>query len=187
MFKSIYVKYIVTFMIIIVTSLILLLAIIGTLVDDYSENSKNESVSAAAAALGEGIASKLQSYGSSGNFSNFCSYYETDIDAQINAVKAMANFPVTVFIADSNGKILIARPDENCDFKNGAQIPRSLMNEINNGVELSVYNNLEGIFDTPHVVSATPIYQRNNYICGTVIVCCDTESINDFSSIARDN
>ena len=33
MFKSIYVKYIVTFMVIIGTSLILLLAIIGTLVD----------------------------------------------------------------------------------------------------------------------------------------------------------
>ena len=183
MFKSIYVKYIVTFMIIIVTSLILLLAIIGTLVDDYSENSKNESVSAAASALGNGIAAKLQRYGTSGSFSAFCSYYEPDIDAQIDAVKAMANFPVTVFIAASEGNILVARPDENCDYQNGAQIPRSLMNEINNGIELSVFNNLEGIFDTPHVVSATPIYLRNNYICGTVIVCCDTESINDFSEV----
>lgn len=183
MFKSIYVKYIVTFMIIIVISLILLLAIIGTLVDDYSESSKNESVTAAAGALGDGITTKLQSYGTSGSFNNFCSYYESDIDSQVNAVKAMANFPVTVFIADSEGNILLARPDENCNYQNGAQIPRSLMNEINNGVELSVYNNLEGIFDTPHVVSATPIYQRNNYICGTVIVCCDTDSINDFSEV----
>jgi hypothetical protein len=170
-------------MIIIVISLILLLAIIGTLVDDYSESSKNESVTAAAGALGDGITTKLQSYGTSGSFDNFCSYYESDIDSQVNAVKAMANFPVTVFIADSEGNILLARPDENCDYQNGAQIPRSLMNEINNGVELSVYNNLEGIFDTPHVVSATPIYQRNNYICGTVIVCCDTDSINDFSEV----
>ncbi len=183
MFKSIYVKYIVTFMIIIVISLILLLAIIGTLVDDYTESSKNEAVSAAASTLGNGITSKLEAYGSSGDFSSFCSYYDTDIDALINTVKAMANFPVTVFIADSEGNILVARPDENCDFKNGSQIPRSLMNEINNGTELSVFNNLEGIFDTPHVVSATPIYLRNNYICGTVIVCCDTESINDFSEV----
>ena len=183
MFKSIYVKYIVTFMIIIVTSLILLLAIIGTLVDEYSESSKNESVSAAASSLGDGISTKLQSYGSSGSFNSFCAYYEADIDAQINAIKAMANFPVTVFIADSEGNILVARPDENCDYKNGEQIPRSLMNEINNGTGLSVYNNLEGIFDTPHVVSAMPVYLRNNYICGTVIVCCDTESINDFSEV----
>ena len=48
MFKSIYVKYIVTFMVIIGISLILLLTIIGTLVDSYSETSKNESVTAAA-------------------------------------------------------------------------------------------------------------------------------------------
>ncbi len=185
MFKSIYVKYIVTFMIIIVTSLILLLAIIGTLVDDYSESSKNESVSAAASALGNGITAKLQTYGSSGDFKSFCDYDQNkiDIDAQINAVKAMASFPVTVFIADSDGVILIARPDENCDYQNGAQIPRSLMDEINNGIELSVLNNLEGIFDTPHVVSATPVYLRNNYICGTVIVCCDMGSINDFSEV----
>lgn len=183
MFKSIYVKYIVTFMIIIVTSLILLLAIIGTLVDDYSENSKNEAVSSAAGALGSGISTKLQEYGTSGSFKSFCDYYDTDIEAQINTVKAMANFPVTVFIADSDGYILMARPDENCDFQNGEQIPRSLMDEINNGVELSVYNTLEGIFDSPHVVSATPVYLRNNYICGTVIVCCDMDSINDFSEV----
>ena len=163
--------------------MILLLTIIGTLVDDYSEKSKNEAVSSAAGALGEGIQTKLQKYGTSGNFSSFCDYYRIDIDSQINAVKAMANFPVTVFIADSEGVILIARPDEHCNYQNGSQIPRSLMNEINNGTELSVYNNLEGIFDTPHVVSATPIYLRNNYICGTVIVCCDTESINDFSEV----
>ncbi len=183
MFKSIYVKYIVTFMVIIVTSLILLLAIIGTLVDGYSENSKNESVSAAASALGNGITSKLQKYGTIRDFESFCDDYEIDIDAQINAVKAMANFPVTVFIADSEGTILMARPDENCDYQNIAQIPRSLMDEINNGVELSVLNNLEGIFDTPHVVSATPVYLRNNYICGTVIVCCDMDSISDFSEV----
>ena len=173
MFKSIYVKYIVTFMVIIGTSLILLLAIIGTLVDDYSETRKDDSVSAAAAALGEGIQTKLQKYGTSGNFASFCEYYDTDIDAQINAVKAMADFPVTVFIADSDGNILVARPDENCNYQNGAQIPRSLMDEINNGIDISILNNLEGIFDTPHVVSATPIYLRNNYVCGTVIVCCD--------------
>jgi hypothetical protein len=101
MFKSIYVKYIVTFMVIIGTSLILLLTIIGTLVDTYSESSKNDAVSAAAGSLGQGIQVKLQKYGSSGSFATFCDYYETDIDAQINTVKAMANFPVTVFIADS--------------------------------------------------------------------------------------
>ena len=119
MFKSIYVKYIVTFMVIIGTSMILLLTIIGTLVDDYSEKSKNEAVSSAASALGEGIQTKLQKYGTSGSFSSFCDYYESDINSQINAVKAMANFPVTIFIADSEGSILIARPDENCNYQNG--------------------------------------------------------------------
>lgn len=183
MFKSIYVKYIVTFMVIIGTSMILLLTIIGTLVDDYSEKSKNEAVSSAAGALGEGLQTKLERYGTSGSFSSFCDYYENDINSQINAVKAMANFPVTVFIADSEGVILIASPDENCNYQNGSQIPRSLMNEINNGIELSVFNNLEGIFDTPHVISATPVYLRNNYVCGTVIVCCDVGFISDFAEV----
>lgn len=183
MFKSIYVKYIVTFMVIIGTSMILLLTIIGTLVDDYSEKSKNEAVSSAASALGEGLQTKLERYGTSGSFSSFCDYYENDVNSQINAVKAMANFPVTVFIADSEGVILIASPDENCNYQNGSQIPRSLMNEINNGIELSVFNNLEGIFDTPHVISATPVYLRNNYVCGTVIVCCDVGSISDFAEV----
>lgn len=183
MFKSIYVKYIVTFMVIIGTSMILLLTIIGTLVDDYSEKSKNEAVSAAASTLGEGIQTKLQKYGTSGSFSSFCDYYESDINSQINAVKAVANFPVTVFIADSEGIILIARPDESCNYQNGSQIPRSFMNEINNGIELSVFNNLEGILDTPHVISATPVYLRNNYVCGTVIVCCDVGSISDFAEV----
>ena len=183
MFKSIYVKYIVTFMVIIGTSMILLLTIIGTLVDDYSEKSKNEAVSAAASTLGEGIQTKLQKYGTSGSFSSYCDYYESDINSQINAVKAVANFPVTVFIADSEGIILIARPDESCNYQNGSQIPRSFMNEINNGIELSVFNNLEGILDTPHVISATPVYLRNNYVCGTVIVCCDVGSISDFAEV----
>lgn len=182
MFKSIYVKYIVTFMVIIVASLILLLAIIGTLVNDYSGSSKNEAVSAAAGALGEGLQTKLEKL-TVPSFESFCQYYRSDIDSQINTVKAMANFSITVFIADSEGKILIARPDEGCDYQGGLQIPRTLMDEINNGVELSVYNNLEGIFDNPHVVSATPVYLRDNYVCGTVLVCCDMGSLNEFSEV----
>ena len=183
MFKSIYVKYIVTFMVIIGTSMILLLTIIGTLVDDYSEKSKNDAVAAAASALGEGLQTKLQKYGTSGSFSSFCDYYESDISSQVNAVEAMASFPVTVFIADSEGVILIAHSADDCDYQNGSQIPRSFMNEINNGIEVSVFNNLEGIFDTPHVISATPVYLRNNYVCGTVIVCCDVGSISDFAEV----
>lgn len=183
MFKSIYVKYIVTFMVIIIASLVLLLGIIGTLVDDYSETSKNETVAAAASSIANGIQTKLQSYSSSGRFDTFCEYYEKEIDAQIDTVSAMAGFPVTIFIANSDGHILIARPHANCSYQNGSQIPRSLMNELNNGVELSVHNNLEGIFDTPHVISATPVYLRNQYVCGTVIVCCELGSIDDFSEV----
>ncbi len=182
MFRSIYVKYIVTFMVIIVISLALLLAIIGTLLGDYSETSKYEVVASASDALADYIEYKIQKLGMS-DFSSFCHLFADDIDWQISTVTDISAFPITIMIADSDGKILIANPAEDCDFKGGTQIPRAIMDDLNNGVELSSFESLEGIFDSPHVVSAKPVNMRNNYVCGTVFVCCDSSSLHSFSSL----
>lgn len=182
MFRSIYVKYIVTFMVIIIISLTLLLAIIGTLLGDYSESSKYDMVSDASSALTNYMEHKIQKLGMS-DLDNFCSLFADDIDWQISTVSGISDFPITILIASSDGTILVAHAPEGSGFMGGTQIPRAIMDDLNNGVELRSFQSLEGIFDSPHVVSAKPINMRNNYVCGTVFVCCDSSSLHSFSSL----
>jgi signal transduction histidine kinase len=52
-----------------------------------------------------------------------------------------------------------------------ATIPKSVMDEINNGQEVSQLDFLEGVFSEKLMIYAVPIFTADDYVCGTAMVC----------------
>lgn len=175
MFKSVFTKYITAFMLIIIISFAMLITIITSIVNTYSVQVKEEMVSRAAQTAVEYIESELTATGMY-DFKSFTSIYRDRVQPMLDIV-ATRTEDVVLLITDNSGKILMTG-GENSDSYTGRSIPRTMMDEINNGVEVRQLDSLDGIFDTPYHVYATPIILGDYSVAGTVFVCSASLSLN---------
>lgn len=170
MFKSIFTKYIFTFMLIIIISFAMLTAIVGSVLNSYSDSAKTDAVSVASEALADCL-EKKQALSNIIDFSVFCDVYSDDIGTVISAVEAANTDDLIIFIADNSGRIILSNSVGDGRELRGKHIPKQIMDDLNSGVELNGLERIEGIIDTRSRICATPVYLRDSYICGTVFAC----------------
>ena len=182
MFKSLYVKYIVTFMVIISISLTLLVAIVGAMVQNYAVQNKVETVGTAASSVSSYIEDKLVR-DDMRDLEYFMRHNFEDLASLLELVRETGGEDISILIANTGGDIIMSSVAENDEVSADGEIPDSIINEINNGVELSRVESIEGIFNTPHIINAVPIYMRDSYVCGMVFVCSAESSMNAFMEV----
>lgn len=175
MFKSVFAKYIFAFMLIIAISFAMLASIVGSVVNSYSVSAKTESVRSASEAVVNCI-EKKQSFEDISDFSAFCDIYSDDINTVLDAVVAASADDLTVFVADNGGKIILSNSGEGGRSLKGKQLPKDIMDNLNSGVELESADSIEGIIYEKSLISATPIYLNDSYVCGTVFACVNAGS-----------
>ncbi len=174
MFKSVFAKYISAFMLIILMSFTVIIAIITTIIGNYSENAKADIVKTAANSCGTYLQSKMQSSGAS-DLSSLIANSEDDITTMLTVVSSNSD-DITVLITDNSGNVILTVGSEKDDIMDGAQIPKTLMDEINNGKVISQTGKIYGIFGEPHLLYAVPVYSgsETSSVCGTVFVCASS-------------
>ena len=169
MFKSVFAKYITAFMVIVAVSFAMLLGIVTTVVNNYSVNAKADLVSQAAHTAAAYLEEKLRQTNMN-DFAAFASQNEADVALMMGAVSANSE-DVTILLTDNSGNIISYTDNDKTTLHVGATIPKSVMDEVNNGEEVSQLDFLEGVFDQKHMIYAVPIYTADNYVCGTAMVC----------------
>lgn len=169
-------------MLIIIISMTLLAAIIGTIVSNYSEQTKYDTVESEAKATAENLRNKLSRTDFS-DLNKFGEEYGDDIKSLFQLIGSTSLNKVTLLLADTNGEIILSYVDGEVDLSPTAQIPKTIMDEVNNGVELSRRDTLEGIFETPHLIYASPVFLRDNYVCGTVFACSSSATMDSFIEV----
>jgi signal transduction histidine kinase len=177
MFKSIFAKYITVFMLIILISFVALIAIITSTVNGYSVNSRTDQMESAAHSVSSYLEDKLKRSELT-DFSAFVVLNESDITSVLRVVTANAA-DISVLITDISGNIINYTDSEVSHINTGASIPKAVMDELINGVEISELNYLEGVFEDSHMIFAVPVINSNNYVCGTVFVCSASVSLDD--------
>ena len=177
MFKSIFAKYITVFMLIILISFVALIAIITSTVNGYSVNSRTDQMESAAHSVSAYLEDKLERSELT-DFSAFVVLNESDITSVLRVVTANAA-DISVLITDISGNIINYTDSEVSHINTGASIPKAVMDELINGVEISELNYLEGVFEDSHMIFAVPVINSNNYVCGTVFVCSASVSLDD--------
>lgn len=175
MFKSVFTKYITAFMLIIIVSFAMLITIITSIVNTYSVQVKEEMVSRAAQTAVEYIESELTATGMV-DFKSFTTIYCDRVQPMLDIVASQTE-DVVLLVTDNSGKILMTGGEDSAGYA-GRSIPKTLMDEINNGVEVRQLDSLDGIFQTPYHVYATPIFLGDYSVAGTVFVCSASLSLN---------
>ncbi len=175
MFKSVFTKYITAFMLIIIFSFAMMISIITSIVNTYSVQVKEDMVLRAAQTAAEYIESEMdasQIY----DFSSLIAIYRDRVQPVLDVAAAQTE-DVLLLVTDNSGKILMTGGGGEMNFT-GKSIPKTLMDEINNGVEIRQLDALEGLFDRPYLIYATPVFVEEYSVEGTVFACSSSMTLN---------
>ena len=153
MFKSIFVKYLTAFMLIIIVSIIISTTVITTLVNLYDGNNKNRILENVTEGTVDYIGRELKRK----PYDDFSDYIGENGDRVVTFLGAMsANLDdIVIFIADENGQIILAGgssyasdyADENGRITDSALVlPDTLKDNLFTGETVKRNDNLDGFF-----------------------------------------
>ncbi len=173
MFKSVFAKYITTFMLIIFVSFLILVLIVTGMVNNYAKTTREQLLSSTAHGAAEFLGARAESITSANKFSNVILASQPDVDNMLTTLAADED--ISILLVDNNGNVLrmISR---GVVGDSTAVVPRNVMDEVNNLVQLSEFETLEGVFDEPHLFCTAPVFTEDGYVCGTVFACASTAS-----------
>jgi len=180
MFKSVFAKYITVFMLIIFVSFSVLTVITTVMVNNYSTNAKTEIMSNSVNSSVGYIEKKLAAQNTL-NFQKFLNENRDDIEVMLAAIAINAD-DITVVVTDNQGKIVLSTGVSAASIPDDAMMPKSFIDEINNGKNISGFKQIEGVFDEPQLVNAAPII-NNSYVFGTVFSFSASASVNELLDV----
>ena len=167
-------------MLIIFVSFAMLTVITAITVNTYSVNTKSELMSNAAKSSVSYIERKIKADGIV-YFRTFINKNQQDLAMMLDAVAFNAG-DVTIVVTDNAGNILMCTGVGAESLPEDAVIPKSLMDEVNNGKNISGFETLPGVFQTPQLVNAAPIL-NNNYVYGTVFCFSDSAGVSELLEV----
>lgn len=181
MFKSIFAKYVTAFMLIILSSFLVIIFIISSIIANYSTDEKMnimENSANASSTYIEGLFkySALDDIGSAVNVS------VTEVTQMLGTISANTD-DLTVLISNNSGEIVLAVGKNQSQVQAGETIPKAIMDEVNSGNEISKSDRLIGVFERPHYVYAAPVYNNNDAVCGTVFVCAESHMLSELLEV----
>ena len=181
MFKSVFAKYIAAFMSIILLSFVVIIFIIASIIGAYSEGAKADLMENAARSAGAYLQGEL----AEGDFHDLGDYMNEHKDdvSDVLSVMISGDEDLTMLLTDNAGKVLLAEGADREGVSSDASMPKSLMDEVNNGTVLSQRNRMEGVFDDLHYLYAIPVYNEYDAVCGTVFVCATSMMVTELLEV----
>ena len=174
MFKSVFAKYVTAFMMIIFVSFLVLSVITAVAVNNYSMDEKNAIMSRTAGSARDYVENELSEAGTL-RFKWFINNNREEIETVLDAIASNAE-DITIVLTDANGEVLLAVGAKKDLIPEEAVISSALMDDINAGKEFTGYEQIDGVFDEPCFVNASPV-SSDTYVLGTVLVFSDTATV----------
>ena len=181
MFKSIFAKYVTAFMLIILSSFLVIIFIISSIIVNYSNDEKTdimENSAKASATYVEG----LFRYSALDDIESAVNVSKNEVGQMLGVISGNTD-DLTVLICDNSGRIVLAVGKNQSQVSQGESIPKALMDEVNSGNEIAQSERLIGVFDREHYVYAAPVYNNNEAVCGTVFVCAESRMLSELLEV----
>ena len=181
MFKSVFAKYITTFILIIFISFSMILSIILSLVSDHSTSVRQETVQIASKTA-EAYFSLNYERSDLPSFDEFIANEQKKI-CEVFSSLATTSDGITFILADRSGKlILYANSEKSALLDKNFLIPEPTRTTVLSGTETPVSGALPGIFESYRLSYATPITDENQAVRGVIIA---SYSSNSFLELLR--
>ncbi len=172
MLKSIFAKYVLAFMFIILLSFLIIIFIISSIIGNFSAKAKTDIMENTARACAMYIESLLPD--SESTEAEALISLSSDETKGILAAISDNTDDLTLLVCDSEGTIILSVGKNTSALIQNAKIPPSLMNELASAGELTQNTRLEGVFSSAEYALALPISNGNSSIFGAVFVCSES-------------
>ena len=172
MFKSVFAKYIITFMVIIVVCFALLVSIIAGVVNNYAVTSKQQVLSQVARSAADFLSLRTDA-ASENAFGQIISSSREDVDHVLSALSELDE-DISILLVNQDGEVVRMISADGEISASKARIPQHIMDEVNNLGELSEFEALDGVFDEPHLYYTAPVFTKGGHVCGTVFACSNS-------------
>ena len=181
MFKSIFAKYVTAFMLIVLSSFLVIIVIISSIIVSFSTDQKAEIMENSAKASSTYIEG-LFDISATDSVSDVIEASFEESKEMLGAITGNAR-DITVLVSDNSGNIVMAVGNNESEITEGKSIPKALMDEVNSGNEISGSERLKGVFESEHLIYAAPVYNSDDAVCGTVFVCAESRVLSELLDV----
>ncbi len=181
MFKSVFAKYISAFMLIILISFSLVIGIISVIIDQYSQEAKEDIMETTTEVTVDFFERKLTG-GQGNDLRTLVALEAEDIESMLT-VASVHSRDMTLLLADRDGTILLVDGKEEESIGDDARIPTSWMEGALDDELLLEGEAIEGVFPVQHAIASMPVHGADGAACGVVLVCADTMMMADLLQV----
>ena len=174
MFKSIFTKYMTTFMLIIIASFIMLASVISTMmVNYYSDASRNRLTSTAEAV--RTLVQKRMDYTGTDTMRDYLTVNSNEVGAYFTVMTRYMDEDVSLFLTDNDGNILAFMGFADPEF-GSKKVPADVMTAVG-GSGYTGEGDLDGVLTVRRSILGVPVY-KNGIQVGAVFACTTSSSLN---------
>lgn len=173
LFKSVFARYMVAFMMIILLSFLILALIVTSLVQNYSSDQKQQELEHVA------IATKtyLETEYDEGGFSSFAEYIRDNPDAVQRSLTAITRYSHDMFTVVTNSLGLVLAHDDSAPTNmESMTIPPAVLKKIPKNGNLMSESDLMGSFSGKYFVYAQQIRSEDGSVIGYLFTCQTSEA-----------
>ncbi len=177
MFKSVFQKYVTAFMLIILTSFMVVLVITATAIGRFSNENKKEAVINSVDTSATYFSTMLYSSEANG-FSDLDEHERLSATEMLNHISLNVS-DISTIVTDEKGAIIFAYYSQNNKMKWDGAIPEDMIAELNTVGSYYGTGNFEGLFAGANVLCGESVKNGNGDICGYVFSCSDAYMMAD--------
>ncbi|MGM9646859.1 MAG: ATP-binding protein [Eubacteriales bacterium] len=173
LFKSVFARYMVAFMMIILLSFLILALIITSLVQNYSNNQKQEELQRVAIS----VKTYLQTEYDDGEYEGFAEYIQDDHESIQRSLTAITRYSGEMFtvITDDQGQVLVCDDSTPMDLIS-TLFPAEVLDKVSSDGSLMSQSDLMGSLPAKHYAYAYQIMSDNGEIIGYLFTCKSSEA-----------
>lgn len=172
MFKSIFGKYISVFMAIIILSFAVIIAIITSIINGYSQNAKEDIMKTSAVAASSYMSAQIEISGKD-SLSSFVQEYKSTAVATLSSANSTSE-DITLILCDTSGKIFASFGANSDSVLSKDSLPSQFMDYFKQENEFFELSASDDIFDEPHILLAEPIVDSDAKTIGYIFACSTT-------------
>ncbi len=169
MFKSVFAKYILAFLLIILISFLIIIATITSIINNYSKDIKIGIMETAANSSGVYLENQIKNSGAD-DIIELTLLYREDIEEMLSVLSSNSD-DLTVLLSDTEGRILVAVGSERAEIGPQTFVHQNFIEKANSGTHVFQMGKAYGIFTTPHLAYGIPITDGEGTAYGNLFVC----------------
>lgn len=183
MFKSIFAKYCIAFMLIVLVSFSVILLIISMIIGEHSKNEKDHIIENTAESSVLYLEHQLSAYGEN-DLENLIEIKHDEVEQILRVVSSHSN-DLAIIVLDAEGNVLTNVGSKDAAELKVSTLPSPLISESmgNGGGFITQSTDSYGLFDSPQTIYTSAVRAQDGTVEGAVLIYASPEIMPELSTV----